>query len=221
MTVEGVYTWAFQLPNFQEALEGRLLEDRLEYSDETGLISTTDGLEVANPGTLRVSSEDPLVYLEVLVSGGGATIVCRGGTLDLTAELGNGSFGAADDVELKSGGGNLAATIHGATQNVTFEQDVTVNGTSTHGLPLVTTLVNLTLNATHGVVLCASVGNITITLPAVASNTNHHFWIKNITNTTVTVDANASETIDGNLTQSLTQYEVLHIVCDGTEWWII
>ncbi|GAH36988.1 unnamed protein product, partial [marine sediment metagenome] len=36
------------------------------------------------------------------------------------------------------------------------------------------------------------------------------------------IDANSTETIDGEQTIELTlQYAYLAIICDGTEWWII
>ena len=38
----------------------------------------------------------------------------------------------------------------------------------------------------------------------------------------VTIDADGSETIDDETTQTLpSQYDSIHIVSDGTEWWII
>ena len=66
-------------------------------------------------------------------------------------------------------------------------------------------------------------GAITINLPAVASNTNRYLTVKNIgTTNAVTVDGNASETIDGNTTYAMsTQYEVATFHCDGSQWWII
>jgi hypothetical protein len=85
------------------------------------------------------------------------------------------------------------------------------------------TATTLTIN--HFLVLVdASSGGITITLPASASHTNRIYTIKKIDSSgnKVTVDANASETIDGELTIDLKlQYSYITIVCDGTEWFII
>jgi hypothetical protein len=64
---------------------------------------------------------------------------------------------------------------------------------------------------------------VTITLPAVASvGSGHTVGIKKIGNTAnVIIDGNASETIDGGLTATLTtQYESVTLVCDGTGWYI-
>lgn len=67
-------------------------------------------------------------------------------------------------------------------------------------------------------------GIVTITLPAVASAGNGHvLHVKKIGSTAnVVVDGNASETIDGATTATLTtQYEALTLLCDGTSWHII
>jgi len=45
--------------------------------------------------------------------------------------------------------------------------------------------------------------------------------IKNIGAAIVTVDGNASETIDGNLTITLNQYDSITIVSDGSNWHIL
>ena len=66
-------------------------------------------------------------------------------------------------------------------------------------------------------------GTATITLPAAADHTNRMYTIKNIHSTgSVVIDANESETIDGEQTIGLNlQYQYLTIVCDGDEWFII
>ena len=63
---------------------------------------------------------------------------------------------------------------------------------------------------------------VTITLPAVSGNAGLTYYIKKTGSTAnVVVDGSGVETIDGATTATLTaQYESLHIVCDGTEWWI-
>ena len=70
----------------------------------------------------------------------------------------------------------------------------------------------------------ASSGGITITLPAAASHTDRVYIIKKIDSSgnVVTIDANGSETIDGETKIELTlQYQYVTIVCDGDEWFII
>jgi len=64
---------------------------------------------------------------------------------------------------------------------------------------------------------------VTITLPAASGASNRVYTMKKLgTTANVTVDGNASETIDGATTKALTtQYEVVRIICDGSNWHII
>ena len=90
---------------------------------------------------------------------------------------------------------------------------------------LVTKTSGYTATATDYTILCnASGGAFTITLPAAASHTGRIYHIKKIDSSAnaVTVDGNASETIDDGLTAVLTvQYESITIQSDGSEWWIL
>jgi stress response protein SCP2 len=64
----------------------------------------------------------------------------------------------------------------------------------------------------------------TVTLPAVATSADRVYHIKKISGPTykVTIDANASETIDGAATFDLDiQYESVTLVCDGSSWYIV
>ena len=79
-------------------------------------------------------------------------------------------------------------------------------------------------SSTQFVWVDATLGNVIITLPAAADNTRTVYTIKKIdsSNHTVTIDANGSETIDGEETVVLNlQYAYITIVCDGDEWFII
>lgn len=82
-----------------------------------------------------------------------------------------------------------------------------------------------TLDTTYDVVLCdCSGGAITLNLPAAASSEGFGYTIVKIDSSanTVTIDGNASETIDDQTTQVISfQYTSLQIVCDGSEWWIV
>lgn len=84
-----------------------------------------------------------------------------------------------------------------------------------------TITTNTTLDATYHNVMCNSATAITVTLPAAASNSGRVYTIKNINTGTVTVDGNASETIDGATTYDLTLYQAIKILCNGTNWFII
>lgn len=80
----------------------------------------------------------------------------------------------------------------------------------------------LTSDRNSTILVDATSGNVTITLIAAASaGDGFEVTIKKIdaTANTVIIDGNASETIDGALTQTLTaQYDTLTIVCNGANW---
>lgn len=81
-----------------------------------------------------------------------------------------------------------------------------------------------TLDSTDCVILGdASGGGFSVTLPAAANNKRRIYVIKNVgASNTVTVDGNASETIDGATTKALsTQYDSIMIQCDGSGWLIL
>tara|TARA_R110000824_G_C14779367_1_gene631795 strand:+ start:97 stop:480 length:384 start_codon:yes stop_codon:yes gene_type:complete len=69
----------------------------------------------------------------------------------------------------------------------------------------------------------ASGAGRTITLYAASGNSGHQIKVKKIDSSvnTVTIDANASETIDGATTQVISaQWTSLSLVCDGSNWLI-
>lgn len=66
--------------------------------------------------------------------------------------------------------------------------------------------------------------NRTVNLPAAASSTNRVIRIKKVDSGTgkVTIDGNASETIDGDTTKDMVlQYEAMTLQCDGSNWHIL
>jgi hypothetical protein len=91
------------------------------------------------------------------------------------------------------------------------------------GYKVNTITVATTLNQTHNVVLC-NTGPYTVTLPAAASNNGKVYYIKNIDaeGDDITIDGNASETIDGGLTFLLDPYKhAVRIVSDGASWHVL
>lgn len=67
----------------------------------------------------------------------------------------------------------------------------------------------------------ATSNNITVNLPAASGVTGRVYVIKKIDSgsNTVTVDGNGSEALDGATTQVLSsQYDVIRIICDGSNW---
>jgi hypothetical protein len=74
-------------------------------------------------------------------------------------------------------------------------------------------------------VMCnATGGGFTVTLPPASILAGQQYFIKKIDSSSnvVTVDGNGAETIDDATTVLLPmQYDCIHVICDGTEWWII
>ena len=74
------------------------------------------------------------------------------------------------------------------------------------------------------IVVNATGGAVTVTLPAAASSNGRQIRVKKTDSSanSVTVDGNGAETIDGSANvQLLAQHEVVLLVCDGTEWWVV
>ena len=82
-----------------------------------------------------------------------------------------------------------------------------------------------TLEADDYLVLVdATSGAVTASLPTALSKEGSQIIVKKIdvSANAVTVDADASETIDGSTTTSLAaQYDSVTVISDGTEWWIV
>jgi hypothetical protein len=76
----------------------------------------------------------------------------------------------------------------------------------------------------HVILVDASGGAVTITLPAAAASSGRMYQIKKTDSSTnaLTIKGNAAETIDGtNTISTTTQYQSYTLVCDGTQWWIV
>jgi hypothetical protein len=74
------------------------------------------------------------------------------------------------------------------------------------------------------VLVDTTTASVTLDLPPAVSNKGAIVVVKKVDSSvnTVTVETNASETIDGATNKALTaQYETLTIVCDGVEWWVV
>lgn len=89
---------------------------------------------------------------------------------------------------------------------------------------VVTTATNKNADVETIILVDATSGAITITLPPALSYLNKIYTIKKIDSTTnsVIVDGNGAETIDNNQTVTIGfQYTTLQIVSNGIAWYII
>lgn len=81
-----------------------------------------------------------------------------------------------------------------------------------------------TATVDDGVLIISYDGNYTVDLPAASTMAGRFLLIKKTSaaNRTVTIDPNASETIDGALTQTLlAQNSSMMLFCDGSNWFIL
>ena len=97
----------------------------------------------------------------------------------------------------------------------------TINGLI---IPVVSKSSTYTATTSDSVILCAASSAWTLTLYAASGNSGRQLIIKKTDSSAnaVTVDGNASETIDGGTTAAITtQFESITIVCDGSNWHIV
>ncbi len=71
------------------------------------------------------------------------------------------------------------------------------------------------------VLVSKSVTTPDLVLPPATESTGKQFTIKAASGMSLTLNGNASETIDGSNTLSLSALEWVVVVCDGTQWWIV
>lgn len=114
-------------------------------------------------------------------------------------------------------------TVDGAGSGLDADLLDGVSGAGYGGsLAVSTKTADYTLTTSDAIILAdAGSGAFTLTLPAASGNTGLLFRILKIESSAnaVTVDANASETINGATTITLErQWDAVELVCDGTGW---
>lgn len=148
-------------------------------------------------------------------------------------ESAKGSSGSHGDVYYNTTSNVMRAYLNSSWRSVSSVSETetltnktltspTINAPTISGIKLAVSTVTTTYSVTSSddIVLCS--GTFTVTLPAASSSTNKVVYIKNISNGTVTVDGNSSETIDGSTTYTITdQYESVTLICDGSAWYIL
>ena len=63
-------------------------------------------------------------------------------------------------------------------------------------------------------------GDVTLSLLAASDLQDKMYSIKNIGSNNAIVDPDGTETIDGDLTETLIKHEIITIKSDGSNWWI-
>jgi len=164
--------------------------------------------------------------VELGTGGSNATITNNMGLYIASATVANSTNATAIHAIAPTGAtNNYAAFFEGTVGVGTTTPLSTLDVAGGIGGNLVTKTGNYTATAADYTIICdATSGAITITLPAASGATRRIYNIKKVdaSGNTVTVDANASETIDGATTNVLSaQYSSVSIQCDGSNWWII
>lgn len=173
--------------------------------------ATTERMRITNAGLVGIGTSTPSALLSV-----GASSQFQVDSSGNLARINNIPYtfpsaqGAAGTILTNDGYGALSWAENAAQAT---------------SAPISTKSSNYTMTTADGTILVdATSGNITVTLPTAASAVESIFTIKkkDVTFHTVTVDANGAELIDGAATYVLsTQYEAIKIQSDGSAWWII
>lgn len=121
-------------------------------------------------------------------------------------------------------GGDFANDLAGINMTIANIKSTLHIGGS-FGAKVTAKSANFTADATTFTYLCTTgAGGITATLPAASGCTDRIYNFKKVDSGAgaLTIDGNASETIDGSLTYSLaSQWDKVTIQCDGSNWYVI
>ncbi len=85
--------------------------------------------------------------------------------------------------------------------------------------PVATKSAAYTATVGDCVILCS--GTWTLALPAASAATGLHLMLRNNGAGTITLDPDASEQIEVATTYALNAGNAVHVVCDGSAWWIV
>jgi phage gp45-like len=117
-------------------------------------------------------------------------------------------------------GAGVTASLSGTVATVTVAGG---GGGSSYVVNSVTTTYTATATTGTQIVLCDTTGGaFTVTLPTAVSNTATIVVKKIAGSPNLTVDGNASETIDGGLTATIVRvYESITLISNNSNWWIV
>lgn len=168
----------------------------------------------AADGRILVSDSGGQLVLTNLITGGTLTGATQGSVLF----AGFGGVMAQD---------NTSLNFDDATDILTAANMTVTSMLATGGLKLGIRSISAapTITTADCTFLCdATAASFSVVLPAAATNSGRVFNIKKIdaTANTVTIDGNASETIDGALTYAINeQYRSIQLQSNGSNWYVI
>lgn len=172
-----------------------------------------------NAATLTIQGITPGVTgqrLTIFAMGGGDVVVSH---QDGAAPAANRiQCAGAVTITMKSGFVNTTLIYDGTASYWRMIAATPISSTLTRSIQ--SKVANYTASITDDLILCN--GTFTVTLYPAANNLGRRLDVKNIGSGTITIDANAAETIDGALTATLSiQYQSYTLLCDGSNWSII
>ncbi len=198
--------------------------DGVQFDDIS--ITSSDIITTVTPGTgaVAIAGYNPTVGTITVVSAGIGAITVAGYNLELSTKIdvGTGAVVIAGHSATISADQPQTATLwfkfkdaDGAVKSYNIGRRPSLQSITTSGFAEVN----------DDIVLCdATAGEITLQLPQAAGRGGFIYWIKktDASANAVVVTPLGADTIDGAATQSLSlQHEVISIVSDGSDWWII
>jgi hypothetical protein len=202
---------------------------RMLFSNWRGELLNSSGGGGVGAGTITVSEEDGTPSITdvtgIVVTNG--TLTDNGdGTVTVDTGAGGGGTPGGSDTQVQFNdstafGGDSGLTYNKTTNTLSTD---TISLSSLYGSYKAKTANYTALTTDYFIACDASGGSFTITLPASSGNTGLQYFIKKTDSSgnTVTIDGNASETIDGSTTKVInTQYESISIISNGTNWYVL
>lgn len=109
----------------------------------------------------------------------------------------------------------------GAVKTITAENfAASIKALTDRSLEITNLSANATLTAEDDFVVCNSGGGFTVTLPLSADNPGLPFKITNKGAGSITIDTLGSDTIGGDASITLAQYESVTVIADGDAMWM-